>query len=192
MLHSVDLQCRQFCARCEAWPWLTLQALKPHESKTEVYVLNHYTFLQVLTMVCWNFFGAPVFSVHGKKIALTSAYLVKFSHILWGHEYSSFEHVLPLTPITCSNFEHFHVDQNFEEPISNSAEQNILHSLYKMQFLPCQLHCKSTWGADVLVQTGRQLVVFNPQLMNRALHVQMRWAEIMYVTKKSPKFVRTS
>jgi hypothetical protein len=186
VLHSVDLWCHQFWAGCEAWPLLTLQALRPHESKTEGYVWNHYTFLQVLTIVCWNFSWCTCFFLYMVKNALTAAYLVKFSHSLWGHKYSSFKSVLPLTPITCSNFEQLHVDQNFQDQISKSAGRNTLSSLYKMQFLPCQLHCKSTWGADVLVRTGRQLVVFNPQLINRE-RGQVRWAKTMYVTKKSPK-----
>ena len=112
---------------------------------------------------------------------------MKFSHSLSGHEYSVFKSVFRCTNYV-SKFWAFPCWSELTGTISKSVEQNIDCFLYKMQFLPCQVHCKSTGGAVVNVQTGRQLVVFNPHFTSTAIYVQMRWAETIYVNEHFAKF----
>lgn len=114
---------------------------------------------------------------------------MKFSHSLSGHEYSGCKVFWPCTN-NVFKFWAFPCWSELTETISKSVEQNNDCFLYKMQFLPCQVHCKSTGVAIVHVQTGRQLVVFNPQFTSTAVYVQMRWAETIYISKILPHFVR--
>jgi hypothetical protein len=93
-----------------------------------------------------------------------------------GHRYSVFPWVLCLTWV------HVHAwsIELLETFLWKYRTRNVHFSLEwwgtNNRVLPHRLHCKSTWAADVLVQTGRHLIVSDTWLTNWAF--VLKWGEL--------------